>query len=153
MNGLAALGAAVREGRVSAESLVAESLGRIERFDGPINAVVRTRGDGAFADAVAVDARIEAGDDPGPLAGLPLARSAYGRAVRGTCHLSLAHGGAVGPRAVRSVGAVGADHFVASHRHPRIAIDFARRADLPRSMLLHGHAPFDQSTVAPGRMI
>ena len=72
MNGLAALGAAVREGRVSAVSLVAESLGRIERFDGPINAVVRTRGDGAFADAVAVDARIEAGDDPGPLAGLPL---------------------------------------------------------------------------------
>ena len=66
------LAASVRTRAVSAESLVAESLGRIERLDGPINAVVRTRDDGAFADALAIDARIEAGDDPGPLAGLPL---------------------------------------------------------------------------------
>ncbi len=72
MSGLADLAAAVREGRVAAESLVAESLGRIERLDGPINAVVRTRGDGAFADAAAIDARVEAGEDLGPLAGLPL---------------------------------------------------------------------------------
>ena len=66
------IAASVRQGQVSAESLVAESLGRIERLDGPINAVVRTRGDGAFADAAAIDARVEAGEDPGPLAGLPL---------------------------------------------------------------------------------
>lgn len=72
MSELAGLADAVREGRVAAESLVAESLGRIERLDGPINAVVRTRGDGAFADAAAIDARVEAGEDPGPLAGLPL---------------------------------------------------------------------------------
>lgn len=64
--------ASVRQGHVPAEALVAESLGRIERLDGPINAVVLTRGDGAFADAAAIDARIEAGEDPGPLAGLPL---------------------------------------------------------------------------------
>ena len=64
--------ASVRERRVSAEALVAESLGRIERLDGPINSVVCTRGDGAFADAAAVDAKVEAGHDPGPLAGLPL---------------------------------------------------------------------------------
>jgi len=66
------IAASVRLGQASAESLVAESLGRIERLDGPINAVVRTRGDGAFADAAAIDARVEAGEDPGPLAGLPL---------------------------------------------------------------------------------
>jgi Asp-tRNA(Asn)/Glu-tRNA(Gln) amidotransferase A subunit family amidase len=66
------LAMAVRSRAVSAEALVAESLGRIERLDGPINAVVRTRGDGAFADAAAIDARVEAGDDPGPLVGLPL---------------------------------------------------------------------------------
>ena len=48
----------VRRGQVSAESLVAESLGGIERLDGPINAVVRTRGDGAFADAAAIDTRV-----------------------------------------------------------------------------------------------
>ena len=62
----------VREGRVSAEALVAESLGRIERLDGPINSVVRTRGDGALADAAAIDAQVQGGADPGPLAGLPL---------------------------------------------------------------------------------
>ena len=66
------IAAAVREGRVSAEALVAESLGRIERLDGPINAVVRRRGDGALADAAAIDARVQGGADPGPLAGLPL---------------------------------------------------------------------------------
>ena len=66
------IAASVRAGRVSAEALVAESLGRIERLDGPINSVVLARGHGAFADAVAVDARVEAGADPGPLAGLPL---------------------------------------------------------------------------------
>ncbi|HET9311826.1 MAG TPA: amidase [Actinomycetota bacterium] len=69
---LHAIAASVRERHASAETLVAESLGRIERLDGPINAVVLTRGDGAFADAAAIDARIEAGEDPGPLAGLPL---------------------------------------------------------------------------------
>ena len=66
------IAASVRQGQVSAEALVAESLGRIERLDGPINAVVLTRGDGAFADAAAIDARVEAGEDPGPLSGLPL---------------------------------------------------------------------------------
>ena len=69
---LAALAGSVREGHVTAESLVAESLGRIERLDGPVNAVIRLRGDGAFADAAVTDARVGAGDDPGPLAGLPL---------------------------------------------------------------------------------
>jgi Asp-tRNA(Asn)/Glu-tRNA(Gln) amidotransferase A subunit family amidase len=64
--------ASVTERRVSAEALLAESLGRIERLDGPINAVVHVRRDGAFSDAAAIDARIEAGEDPGPLAGLPL---------------------------------------------------------------------------------
>jgi len=62
----------VREGRVSAEVLVAESLGRIQCLDGPINSVVLTRGDAALAEAVALDARVTAGDDPGALAGLPL---------------------------------------------------------------------------------
>jgi len=65
------IAASVREGRVSAQALVAESLDRIDRLDGPLNAVTRTRS-GARADAAAIDARIAAGGDPGPLAGLPL---------------------------------------------------------------------------------
>src|SRR5688500_14704127 len=66
------LAASVKARAVSADALVSDALGRIQRLDGPVNAVVRTRGDGAFADAATVAARIEAGDDPGPLAGLPL---------------------------------------------------------------------------------
>jgi Asp-tRNA(Asn)/Glu-tRNA(Gln) amidotransferase A subunit family amidase len=66
------IAASVREARASAGSLVAESLERIERLDGPINAVVRTRGEDALADAAAIDGLVAEGIDPGPLAGLPL---------------------------------------------------------------------------------
>jgi Asp-tRNA(Asn)/Glu-tRNA(Gln) amidotransferase A subunit family amidase len=69
---LHAIAASVRERRVSAEALVAESLGRIRRLDGSINAVVLTRGDDALAEAAAIDARVASGEDPGRLAGLPL---------------------------------------------------------------------------------
>ncbi|HEY6567956.1 MAG TPA: amidase [Actinomycetota bacterium] len=48
------------------------SLERIDRLDGPVNAVISTRDDDALADAVVIDARVAAGEDPGLLAGLPL---------------------------------------------------------------------------------
>ncbi|HEX7246744.1 MAG TPA: amidase [Actinomycetota bacterium] len=66
------LAASVREGRGVAEALVAESLGRIERLDGPINSVVSTRGADALTEGAAIDARVAAGEVIGPLAGLPL---------------------------------------------------------------------------------
>ncbi len=69
---IAALAGAVREGRVSSEELVRESLGRIERLNPSLNAVVALRPEGALADARVLDARVAAGEDPGPLAGLPL---------------------------------------------------------------------------------
>lgn len=69
---LAELASAVRDRRVSSVELVTTSLERIERLDGPINAVVRLRAEGALEDARALDARVAAGEDPGPLAGLPL---------------------------------------------------------------------------------
>ena len=69
---LAELAAAVREGRITSSALVAESLRRIEAGDGPVNAVVLRRDEDALADAAALDARVAAGKDPGPLAGLPL---------------------------------------------------------------------------------
>ena len=69
---LAELAAAVREGRTTSSALVAESLRRIEAGDGPVNAVVLRRDEDALADAAALDARVAAGNDPGPLAGLPL---------------------------------------------------------------------------------
>jgi Asp-tRNA(Asn)/Glu-tRNA(Gln) amidotransferase A subunit family amidase len=66
------LAASVRDRRVPSEALVAESLERIERLDGSIGSVVSTRGADALAEAAAIDARVGAGENPGPLAGLPL---------------------------------------------------------------------------------
>jgi Asp-tRNA(Asn)/Glu-tRNA(Gln) amidotransferase A subunit family amidase len=67
---LAALRDAVRSRRLSAEELVLESLRRIEAA-ADLGAVVAVR-DEAIADAQAMDAMIARGDDPGPLAGIPL---------------------------------------------------------------------------------
>ena len=68
---LSDLAAAVRSGRTSSSSLVELSLDRIDRLNPPLNAVIRVR-EQALDDARAMDARIAAGEDPGPLAGLPL---------------------------------------------------------------------------------
>ena len=65
------LSAAVRERRTSAEELVRSSLERIERDDPKIGAVISVR-EQAIDEARALDERVAAGDDPGPLAGVPL---------------------------------------------------------------------------------
>jgi Asp-tRNA(Asn)/Glu-tRNA(Gln) amidotransferase A subunit family amidase len=65
------LGTAVRERRVSAEELVRTSLDRIERLNPPLNAVISVR-EQSVDEARELDARIAAGDDVGPLAGVPL---------------------------------------------------------------------------------
>jgi Asp-tRNA(Asn)/Glu-tRNA(Gln) amidotransferase A subunit family amidase len=65
------LAAAVRMRKVSAEELVRRSLERIERLNPAINAVISVR-ERAVDEARALDDRIAAGDDPGPLAGIPL---------------------------------------------------------------------------------
>jgi Asp-tRNA(Asn)/Glu-tRNA(Gln) amidotransferase A subunit family amidase len=70
---LAELAAAVRERRASSEELVRTSLDRIDRLDGPINAVVALRADEALAEARALDERTASRtEELGPLAGLPL---------------------------------------------------------------------------------
>ena len=62
---------AVRTRRVSSHELVERSLRRISRLDRQLNAVVALR-DVALDEALAIDARVAAGEDPGPLAGLPV---------------------------------------------------------------------------------
>ena len=62
----------MRTRRVSSQQLVERALERISRLDGSLNAVVALRAEPALADALALDARVAAGDDPGPLAGLPV---------------------------------------------------------------------------------
>lgn len=69
---LAALAADVRHRRVSSRELVADALARIDRVDPHLHAFVALDGERALAEADAVDARVARGEDPGPLAGVPL---------------------------------------------------------------------------------
>jgi aspartyl-tRNA(Asn)/glutamyl-tRNA(Gln) amidotransferase subunit A len=63
----------VRAARRPAREAVAEALGRIERSDGALGAFVHVDAEGALARAREIDATVARGEDPGPLAGVPLA--------------------------------------------------------------------------------
>ncbi len=67
------LAALVRSGEVRALDLLELHLGRIAEHDPELNAMAHLDAAGARAQAAAVDARVEAGDDPGPFAGVPIA--------------------------------------------------------------------------------
>jgi aspartyl-tRNA(Asn)/glutamyl-tRNA(Gln) amidotransferase subunit A len=62
----------VRAGAVSAKELLEAHLERIERVDPLLNAMCHLDVDLARARAEAVDAQVAAGQDPGPLAGVPM---------------------------------------------------------------------------------
>jgi Asp-tRNA(Asn)/Glu-tRNA(Gln) amidotransferase A subunit family amidase len=62
----------VRTRRLSSQQLVERSLERISRLDSPLNAVVALRAELALGEARALDERVAAGEDPGPLAGIPV---------------------------------------------------------------------------------
>ncbi|MEI8237795.1 MAG: amidase [Actinomycetota bacterium] len=66
------LASAVRTRRVSSRELVTEALARIDRVEPLLHAWVVLDGDRALAEADRIDARVAAGDDVGPLAGIPL---------------------------------------------------------------------------------
>ncbi len=70
---VAEIAAQVTDRRLSAREVTAAALDRIDRFDGELGAFVAVDADSAMAEAAAVDERIAAGDDVGPLAGVPLA--------------------------------------------------------------------------------
>jgi len=63
----------IRSRQLSARELTDACLERIDRLDGQVNAVVTLDADGARAAADAADARLAAGEDVGPLHGLPVA--------------------------------------------------------------------------------
>ncbi len=67
------IAAAVRSGQLSALEVLNDHLARIDARDGEINAFNLVMADEARAAAVAVDAQVAAGEDPGSLAGVPLA--------------------------------------------------------------------------------
>ena len=70
---VAELAGAVRSGRLSARELTEHSLERIEALNPDINAFVAIDAEGARAAAEEIDQQVAEGDDPGPLAGIPLA--------------------------------------------------------------------------------
>jgi aspartyl-tRNA(Asn)/glutamyl-tRNA(Gln) amidotransferase subunit A len=63
----------VRQGEVSATEVLEESLSRIEARNPELNAFLRLDEEGARAAAARVDALVSAGEDPGALAGVPVA--------------------------------------------------------------------------------
>ena len=69
----AAIAQDVRDGRRSAAEVVDEALDRIAGANGALNAFCEVRPRAARTAAAALDARIAAGENQGPLAGVPVA--------------------------------------------------------------------------------
>ncbi|HZU64133.1 MAG TPA: AtzE family amidohydrolase [Novosphingobium sp.] len=70
--GIAATAAAVRKGQISALAVAEATLAVLRAGDGPIGAVVTLLEARARADAARIDAALARGEDPGPLAGVPI---------------------------------------------------------------------------------
>ena len=88
-----ALAASVRSGERSARSLTDAALDRIEAANVELNAFVAIDAEAAQRQADAIDERLAAGEDVGPLAGIPigvkdLADAAGFRTTRGAAHLA-----------------------------------------------------------------
>jgi Asp-tRNA(Asn)/Glu-tRNA(Gln) amidotransferase A subunit family amidase len=107
------LAAAVRGRQVSAEELVRMSLERIDHLNPPLNAVISVR-EQAVDEARDLDERVGAGNDPGPLAGVPLlvkdmedvqgVPSTYGSLVFADAPAAAADG--LIPRRLKAAGAI-----------------------------------------------
>ncbi|MCU1398806.1 MAG: gatA [Acidimicrobiales bacterium] len=69
----AQIAAGVRAGTLKAADVLEQHLGRITDREGDVHAFNLVMADEARAAAAAVDAAVAAGNDPGPLAGVPLA--------------------------------------------------------------------------------
>jgi aspartyl-tRNA(Asn)/glutamyl-tRNA(Gln) amidotransferase subunit A len=69
---LSDLASAVRRGDVTALELTNHALGRIGALNGAINAFVALDAEGARREASRIDALVAVGQDPGPLAGIPI---------------------------------------------------------------------------------
>jgi aspartyl-tRNA(Asn)/glutamyl-tRNA(Gln) amidotransferase subunit A len=69
---VAALADDVGAKRISARELVSAALARIEEVDAKLNAFVAIDEEQALSDAAALDARLAAGEDIGPLTGIPI---------------------------------------------------------------------------------
>jgi Asp-tRNA(Asn)/Glu-tRNA(Gln) amidotransferase A subunit family amidase len=69
---LAGLATQVRSKQVSSRELTEHALARIEQLNPQVNAFVAVDAERALAEAAAIDERVARGEDPGPLAGIPI---------------------------------------------------------------------------------
>lgn len=67
-----ALAPLIRARELSAEDATRATLSRIDRLNPGLNAIVQRMDDKALAQARAIDAQLARGEDPGPLAGVPV---------------------------------------------------------------------------------
>ena len=67
-----ALATLVRSRKLSAEEATRATLDRIDRLNPDLNAIVQRMDDEALSQARSIDARLARGEDPGPLAGVPV---------------------------------------------------------------------------------
>ena len=88
---IAEMGRALRAGAVTSEQLTRDALGRIATRNVTLHAFVLLTADRALADAVRADFELQAGQDRGPLHGIPYAlKDIYDTAgIRTTCHSKL----------------------------------------------------------------
>lgn len=84
-------GAALRAGDVTSRALTEAALSRIAAIDDTINSFITVTAESALAEADAADAAFSAGEDKGPMQGLPFAlKDIYMTAgIRTTCHSKL----------------------------------------------------------------
>src|SRR5712692_7109103 len=72
IDGAATLAEAIGAGAISSREAVEACLAAIESVNGELNAVVQAVPGRARAEAIAADERLAAGDDVGPLHGVPI---------------------------------------------------------------------------------
>src|SRR5687767_5782568 len=70
--GVAEAARRIREGDVSPVALTAACLERIAAVDAEVNAFITVMADEAVSEARRVELELERGEDPGPLAGVPI---------------------------------------------------------------------------------
>ncbi len=88
------IAADVRAGRTSARAVLDAHLARIDAREGEVHAFNLVTRAAAIAAAEAVDARVAAGEDPGPLAGVPVALkdNLCTRGIETTCSSKILEG-------------------------------------------------------------